>query len=104
MTTSAGWIRANLVYDTLKDPPSPGSPIEAVCAFVFLSRQRADFIKHKAVVQASIREETKEAAQTLIEELHENMFPDKKRDKEWQKEQAMHIMEKHSAPIKVSKM
>lgn len=104
MTTSTGWIRANLVYDTLKDPPSPGSPLEAVCAFVFLTRQRADFIKHKAMVQSGVSESTKEAAQKLMEELHENMFPDQKRNKEWQKEQAMKIMEKHSAPIKVTKM
>lgn len=104
MTSSTGWIRANLVYDTLKEPPSPGSPLEAVCAFVFLARQRAEYIKHKAIVQASVTSSTKEAAQEIMEDLHAEMFPDAKREKAWQRERAMEIMERHSAPIAISKM
>jgi len=104
MTTSTGWIRANLVYDTLKEPPSPGSPLEAVCAFVFLARQRAEYIKQKVIVQASVTESTKDAAQEIMEDLHAEMFPDAKREKAWQREKAMEIMERHSAPIAISKM
>ena len=104
MTTSTGWIRANLVYDTLREPPSPGSPLEAVCAFVFLARQRADYIKHKVIVQASVSESTKDAAQEMMEDLHAEMFPDSKREKAWQREKAMEIMERHSAPIAISKI
>ncbi len=102
MTSSTGWVRANLVYDTLKDPPVPGSPLEAVCSFVFVTRQRADFLKYKALAQAGVSENNQESIQKVLEELHENMFPDQKQEKICQQDRARQLMEKYSSPIRVT--
>ena len=103
MTTSTGWVRANLVYDSIQEPPVPGSPLEAVCSFVFVSRQRAEFLKYKALAQAGVNENNKDSIQGVIEELHENMFPDQKQDKICQADKTRELMEKYSqTPIQVT--
>ena len=103
MTTSTGWVRANLVYDSIKEAPVPGSPLEAVCSFVFVSRQRAEFLKYKALAQAGVTDKNKDSIQGVLEELHENMFPDQKQEKLCQANRAREIMEKYSqTPIQVT--
>ena len=104
MTSSTGWFRANLVYDTLTDAPSPGSPLEAVCAFVFMSRQRASFLQTKATLQASVTDESKESVQELLDALHDAMFPYEKQEKKCQAEESRKIMERFNRPIAVSKL
>tara|TARA_Y100000034_G_C6669341_1_gene293751 strand:- start:76 stop:399 length:324 start_codon:yes stop_codon:yes gene_type:complete len=102
MTSTAGWARSNILYDTLVDTPVPGSPLESVLAFVFMSRQRAEFIKTKAMLQALATKDTKEATEELLESLHEYMFPDIKEKKWKERTKAREVMEKHMTPIAVS--
>lgn len=104
MTSSTGWFRANFVYDTLKEPPSPGSPLEAVCAFIFMSRQRASFLTSKALIQAAVTEETKDAVQELLDGLHDAMFPYEKQEKACEAEKTEKIMSTFNRPIAVSKI
>ena len=97
MTSSAGWLRSNILYDTLTETPSPGSPIEAVCAFVFVQRQKADFLKHKCLVQAAITSDNKDSVQELLDTLHKEMFPDIEVRKSERSEVAKKIMERQLA-------
>jgi hypothetical protein len=97
MTSSSGWLRSNILYDTLTEAPSPGSPLEVVCAFVFVQRQKADFLKHKSLVQASVSTENRDAVQDLMDALHKEMFPDVEVQKCQQAEVARRIMERQLA-------
>ena len=97
MTSSSGWLRSNILYDTLSEAPSPGSPLEAVCAFVFVHRQKAEFLKYKALVQSTISSDNKEATQELLDSLHNEMFPDVEVRKCQQTETARKIMERQMA-------
>jgi hypothetical protein len=104
MTSAEGWFRANFVYDTLSEPPSPGSPLEAVCAFVFMSRQRTSFLTTKAHLQANATPEAEKALQEILEDIHDAMFPYEKQERECQTTTARQIMERFKGPISVSKM
>lgn len=101
MNTSNGWIRANLLYDNLKDVPAPGSPLEAICAFVFISRQRADYIKTKILAQALSNKDNAEPIQDLLSSLHNFMFPDVLKAEETKKKDMKELMERHNQPITV---
>jgi len=97
MTSSAGWLRSNILYDTLTEAPAPGSPLESVCAFVFVQRQKADFLKHKCLVQSCVVSENKEAVQELLDTLHIEMFPDVEVKKSEHSQVAKKIMERQLA-------
>lgn len=97
MTSSSGWLRSNVLYDTLTEAPSPGSPLETVCAFVFVQRQKANYLKTKALIQASVTPENKDATQEILDELHKEMFPDVEVKKCQQSEAAKRIMERQLA-------
>jgi hypothetical protein len=97
MTSSSGWLRSNILYDTLSDTPPPGSPLEAVCASVFVHRQKAEFLKYKTLVQATVTPENKDATQELLDTLHNEMFPDVEVSKANQSEIAKGIMERQLA-------
>jgi len=97
MTSSSGWLRSNILYDTLNEAPVPGSPLEAVCAFVFVHRQKAEFLKYKSLVQSTVTSDNKEAAQGLLDALHNEMFPDVEVKKSKDSEVAKRIMERQMA-------
>ena len=104
MNTSNGWVRANLLYDNLKDVPAPGSPLEAVCAFVFVTRQRAEYVKTKLLAQALHTKENADAIQDLLASLHHFMFPDVRKKEANDKEKMRELMERHSKPITINPM
>ena len=97
MTSSAGWLRSNILYDTLTETPSPGSPLESVCAFVFVQRQKADFLKHKCLVQACVTTDNKDSVQEMLDQLHKEMFPDVEVRKSEHSQIAKKIMERQMA-------
>lgn len=102
MTTSQGWIRANILYDSSHDPPSPGSPLEAVLAFVFTTRQRASYLQSKLIAQAMVNENNKDAVQEALTQLHEYTFPDMKEERIWRENKAKEILERQQGPIAIS--
>jgi hypothetical protein len=102
MTSSTGWFRANFVYDTLQEPPTPGSPLEAVCAFIFMSRQRVSFLTTKAYLQAYATQDSEKALQESLDAIHDAAFPYEKQERECQQTTAREIMERFKGPIRVS--
>jgi hypothetical protein len=97
MTSSSGWLRSNILYDTLSETPPPGSPLEAVCASVYTRRQKAEFLKYKTLVQATVTSDNKDSTQKLLDSLHNEMFPDVEVRKADQSEIAKGIMERQLA-------
>ncbi len=75
MTTPAGWVRANILYDSLSKPPKPGSPLESVCAFVFTMRQSQEFQKTRAFLQGLLRSENEDAVKKVLKDFQASMFP-----------------------------
>ena len=104
MTSTDGWVRANLFYDNLSSPPAPGSPEESVCAYVFSLRQKSEFIKYKLIAQAGVTSENKDSLQELVESLHSALYPSVEKEK-WNRDQkAKEMMEKYMnlGPISVT--
>ena len=84
MTSTSGWFRSNLIYNTLNTPPPVGSHLEAICAFVFAQRQKAEFIKFKLLAQSTATSDNSEHVQKVLDELYSSMFPYKENE-QWQK-------------------
>jgi hypothetical protein len=89
-----GWVRANLIYDTLKTPPLIGSPLEVICIAVFTARQRAKYTEMLCSLQPHLTKENVDAVKKLLDAYEQELFPFKEK-KEWDdKKQITEIMEK----------
>ena len=97
MTSSAGWVRSNILYDTLKEVPPIGSPLETVCAYVFVHRQKAEYLKYRTLAQAQVNSGNKESVQESLDSLHAEMFPDVKTLNNSRSVKAKEIMERQLA-------
>jgi hypothetical protein len=94
VTSPLGWVRANLIYDTLKAPPLVGSPLEVICMFVFSARQRAKYTEMLCSLQPHLTKDNVEAVKKLLDLYEQELFPFKEK-KEWQdKKEIANIMEK----------
>lgn len=104
MTSQIGWARSNILYDTLKEPPTPGSPLEFVTLQVFSLRQSAEYQKYRLVAQSSLSAGTSDAAKDALKDLFAAMFPHKQQEQENTNKVAMRILENHirSGPIHVT--
>jgi hypothetical protein len=89
-----GWVRANLIYDTLKSPPLIGSPLEAICMFVFTARQKAKYSELLCTIQPHITKENIDPLKKLLDMYERELFPFKEKT-EWQdKKEIAQIMER----------
>lgn len=104
MTSSSGWFRSNLIYDTLKSPPEKGSHLEAMCAYVFTHRQQSEFLKHKLIAQALINSDNSEPVQKTLDLLFSEMFPHEKGEEKSRAKEALEFLERQLAkgPEKVT--
>lgn len=97
MTSTSGWFRSNVIYNTLRDPPPVGSHLEAICAFVFSQRQQAEFLKYKLLAQSTVNSDNSEHVQKVLDELYSGMFPYKENE-QWQTaEEARKFLERQLA-------
>lgn len=104
MTSTSGWFRSNLIYDTLKAPPEKGSHLEAVCAHIFTYRQQAEFLKHKLIAQSLINSDNSEPVQKTLDLLFSEMFPYEEKQQEDRSKDALEFLERQLAkgPEKVT--
>jgi len=70
-----GWARSNFIYDTLKEPPALGSPLEAICMYVFNARQRSKFLETILLMTPASSEEQRNHKNTIIDDYMKEMFP-----------------------------
>lgn len=73
--TPLGWARANLIYDTIRDRPKPGSPMESVLLLVWQMRQEIEYYAVRAVVQASIDPDEGKSTQDAWKSFTEQFYP-----------------------------
>jgi hypothetical protein len=64
LSTTEGWAKANIVYDTLSEPPAPDSPLEAICMYIFNQRQ-LEKITHAKLMSMSSFQNDKGAQEVL---------------------------------------
>ena len=65
-----GWARANLFFDKVDAPPSPGSLKEALCILIQRYRQEQDYYKLLASLSGGAKEK-----QEAFEKYRQAMFP-----------------------------
>ena len=106
MTSTSGWFRSNIIYDTLSSPPPRGSHLEAICAYVFTQRQHAEFLKYKVVAQSLVNSDNSEHVQKVVDDLFDGMFPYKEEERCHTAEEARKFLERQLAkgPEVVSKV
>lgn len=75
LRSPTGWARANIVYNTLRAPPTPNTPLELICIYVFHARQRAEYMRTLLTLPASQTEEAAKAREELVHALSAEMFP-----------------------------
>jgi hypothetical protein len=74
--TPLGWARANMLYDMLAEPPTPGSPVESLMILVWQMRQDAQYYQIRAIVQASVEaSDGGEAAQKAWGSFTDKYYP-----------------------------
>ena len=73
MNTPLGWARANFIYEK-EVRPVPGSLVEVIFIIVFFMKQRTEFQKTRATVQASLDQEGKETLKAF-EDFRKAVFP-----------------------------
>lgn len=104
VTSHVGWARSNILYNTLKEPPTPGSPLEYVILQVFYLRQAAEFQKYRLVAQSSLSPETSESSKDALKDLLSSMFPYRESEERDRSAQALRIFERQIAagPMRIT--
>tara|TARA_B100000214_G_C23966018_1_gene627742 strand:- start:878 stop:1162 length:285 start_codon:yes stop_codon:yes gene_type:complete len=59
----------------MQEPPRPGSPLEALCMYVFNARQRAEFLKTVLTAPPVTSEKQKENYTNILNEYVKEVFP-----------------------------
>ncbi len=73
MSTAEGWAKANIVYDTLAEPPPPNTPLEAICMYIFNQRQLEKITHAKLLSMAAFNNE--KGAQEVLAKYVEILLP-----------------------------
>jgi len=96
-------VRANFVYDTLQHPPPPGSPLEAVCMFVFNCRQREKYVHTVLSTQPRVTQENYESLKKLMDAYEKELFPYSESEKSKESTSLVEVMERESrkGPMRV---
>jgi hypothetical protein len=72
-----GWARANILYEKATRLPEPGSPMEIIFLLVWNMRQKIEFQKARAELQALLSQKGAEPKEILqaFDDLRESFFP-----------------------------
>jgi hypothetical protein len=103
-----GWARANLLYDTLRAPPKPGTPLESLMLLVWHMRQTIQLPETRDIVQAitaaqsedqGLQKAIKESWESFVDEL----MPYQRGTRKRQDQSAIDFLKKEVArgPLKV---
>ena len=92
-----------MIYDTMSQPPAPGSPLEAVMVYVFNARQRADYIKTLLVMRPAKNEEQVSALKELLKSYTSELFPYEEQNKWLESAQIQEVLQREleKGPIAV---
>jgi hypothetical protein len=85
------------VYDTLRAPPAPGSPMEMICVYVFNTRQRAQYIQTLLTMPSPQTEDRAKTLRELLQTYSRELFPYHERQEEKQSLSMQEIMERELA-------
>ena len=83
-----------MIYDTLKQPPAPGSPLEAVMVYVFNARQRAEYLRTLLTLRTVKTEEQSKAVKELLESYTAELFPFEEKNKWLQSEEIEKVLQR----------
>ena len=94
-----GWARANILYEKATRLPEPGSPMEIVFLLVWNMRQKIEFQKARAELQALISQKGAESKEILaaFDDLRESFFPFDKNAKEADLKEMRSVLEREVA-------
>lgn len=97
LKSPTGWARANLVYNTLKAPPTPNTPLELICIYVFHARQRAEYLRTLLLTPSPGTEDAAKAKGELVRSLSAEMFPYQEQVSTQESRNVVEIMERIAA-------
>ena len=103
LKTPVGWARANIWYEKLGAPPTPGTWQEALSILVWVGRQEQQVAATRAVAQASIKDTEKEARKAFENYLGA-MFPYREKVEQKAKENQQELLRRWTGvgPIRLS--
>lgn len=70
-----GWARANVMYDTAKRHPPPGSPLESMFILVWWMRRDIDYYLARTMVQSAIDPDEGKSTSEAWKEFTEHFYP-----------------------------
>jgi len=77
LTTPEGWARANILFQTLREPPPRGSVRESLLRLLVMQKEEAEHAKFRALAQLLV---DKEAGAKAFEEYFDAAFPHIKKE------------------------
>lgn len=73
--TPLGWARANMMYDMLREPPPPGSPLESMMILLWRMREDIRYHHSRVLVQSSIDPDDGKATKDAWAEYTDVFYP-----------------------------
>ena len=103
MTTSEGWVRAQILLATLREPPRKGSLRELVLRLLTTMKEEAEFLKWRAIGMLII-DKTKGAE--AFDEYEKSAFPYIEKDKAKSHNDTIGILKREVArgPLAIKKL
>lgn len=105
-----GWARSNLIFETLSEPPKPGTPLESLMLLVWRMRQDVRQYETRALVHAILAaapeadEKTHKNMQDAWKDYTEELFPFQRGQRRNENEAAVDYLKREVArgPLKVT--
>lgn len=73
--TPLGWARSNMMYEMMREPPPPGSPLESLMIIVWRMREDIRYHEIRTLVQASIDPDDGKSTKDAWGELTDVFYP-----------------------------
>lgn len=70
-----GWARANVMYDTCKRQPPPGSPVESLFILVWWMRRDIDYYMVRVMVQSAVDPDKGKSTTDAWKDFTEYFYP-----------------------------
>ena len=83
-----------MIYDTLTQPPVPGSPLESIMVYVFNSRQRAEYLRTLLTLKSATTQEQVTAIKELLENYTSELFPYEEKNKWLESEEIQKVLQR----------
>lgn len=105
-----GWARANLIYETLTGPPTPGTPMESLMLIVWRMRQDIRMNETRVIIQSILAaapeagEQAGKSMQEAWKDYTEEIFPFQRGQRRGADDAAITYLKREAArgPLKVT--